>query len=41
MGDYRNKGHLKKLLGSRPDEDGFCSLETKYDRRIAPRLPNL
>jgi hypothetical protein len=24
---------LKSVLGSRPGEDDFCSLETKHDRR--------
>jgi hypothetical protein len=28
----------KTVLGSSPDEDGFCSSETKHDRRTAPRL---
>jgi hypothetical protein len=27
----------KTVLGLSPDEDGFCSSETKHDRRTAPK----
>jgi hypothetical protein len=38
-GDYRNKTQNPvKLLGSIPSEDGFCSSETKHDRRMVPGL---
>jgi hypothetical protein len=29
--------HKKSALGSSPGEDGFCSSETKHDRRTVPR----
>jgi hypothetical protein len=38
-GCYRNKDHAsqKTVLSSIPGEDGFCSSETKHDRRTVPR----
>jgi hypothetical protein len=27
----------KKVLGSSPDKDGFCSLEIKHDKRTASK----
>jgi hypothetical protein len=38
QGDYRNKGHKpEKLLGLSPNLDGFCSSESKHDRRMVQK----
>jgi hypothetical protein len=34
---FRKVKTPKSVLGLRPGEDGFCSSETKHDRRTAPR----
>jgi hypothetical protein len=35
--DYNKAATRRSVLGSSPNEDGFCSSEAKYDTKIVPR----